>query len=281
VDKKRVMSNATFSDYPGIEPRPHQRRLGPGRTMLYPATTLLIAVLFILLLGPPLALHSWAETNCPVPDGLALRDIALPAARQAVMADQRLVVLTFGGVHPAGSDSDALGATYPARLEAELAAALPRVQVSVTNEMPPGKTSADVPSRLPDLIAKTGARLVIWGPGSRDAAARVDPGLFFNAVSAGINAVRHAGADMILLDTTFFPSPARMAMIEAYRQKLLIAATANNIPLLRRHDLMREWSEDGTLNLGAHDQAEQERVARRLFSCVARSLAVPIATALR
>ncbi len=222
-----------------------------------------------------------AETHCSIPDGLALRDISLPAAKQAVNADHRLVVLTFGGVQTAGADAEARGSTYPARLEAELRAALPEIQVTVVNEAPPGKTSADVPAGLPGLIAKTGARVLIWGPGGRDMAAHVDPGAFLNAVNGGITAARRAGADVILLDTTFVPAPARMAIIENYREKLLAAATANHVPLLPRHDLMRLWSEDGTLNLAAHDQAEQELVARRLFACVARGLAVPIAAAVR
>jgi hypothetical protein len=212
---------------------------------------------------------------------MALHDIALPAAKQEVAADRRLVVLTFGGVHAAGADGESQGTTYPARLEAELRTALPGIDVTVTNEPPPGKNSADVPALLPALIAKTGAKLVIWGPGGRDVATRLDLGAFLTAVKAGIDATRHAGADLILLDTTFIPSPPRMALIEAYRDRLRSAAAADPVPLLHRHDLMRRWSEDGTLNLAARDPAERDLVARHLFACVAKSLAAPIAAAVR
>lgn len=228
------------------------------------------------------ALHrASAEPPCAIPDSLALHGISLPAAKQEIATDRRLIVLTFGGVHPAGAEAEAGGATYPARLQAALTAALPQARVEVKNEAPPGKTSADVPPVLPDLIAKTGARLVIWGPGGRDVAARLDPDRFFEAVKAGIDVVRHAGADLILLDTTFVPSPARMAAIKVYRDWLLSAATSNHVPVLRRHAMMRLWSEDGTLNLAARDPAEQELVVRHLFSCVAQGLATPIAAAVR
>ena len=222
-----------------------------------------------------------AETPCTIPGSLSLRDITLPFARQAAIADRRLIVLTFGGVMPPHSDAVPRDATYPARLGAELSAALPTIKITVENEAPPGKTAADVPAVLPDLIAKTGARLVIWGPGSRDAAAHLDLPAFSKALNLGIDAVRHAGADLILLDTTFVPSPARMTQIEGYRQKLLSAASANLVPLLHRHDLMRRWSEDGTLNMGAREPAEQAQVARNLYACVARALAEPIAAAVR
>jgi len=238
-------------------------------------------MLFSMILVAFAAPRVWADTPCPIPDAMALHDISLPAARQEVATEQRLIVLTFGGVRPAGADAVGKGATWPARLQAALSAALPETQVTVANEAAPGKTSADVPAALPGLLAKTGARLVIWGPGGRDVAARLDLGAFQAAVNGGIEAVRHGGADLILLDTTFVPSPARMVQIEPFRNRLLEAAAANNVPVLRRHGLMRLWDEDGTLNLGARDPAERETVVRHLFACVAQGLAGAIAAAVR
>jgi acyl-CoA thioesterase I len=275
VDKKRVMNSATFSTVRMAQREP-VRTFKPAHGTHFFGCFLCCLILAVSPLDA-----AWAQSSCPTPPDLALRDISLPAAKKEVAADQHLVVLTFGGVHPAGSDAETTGATYPARLEAELRAALPKIEVTVANEAPPGKTTADVPSVLPDLIAKTGARLVIWGPGGRDVAARLNLDVFLNAVKGGIDAVRGAGADLILLDTTFVPSPARMAMIEAYREKLLSVASVNHVPLFRRHAMMRLWSEDGTLNLGARDQTERELVSRHLFSCVAQGLAVPIAAAVR
>ena len=83
--------------------------------------------------------------------------------------------------------------------------------------------AADVPAVLPGMIAKTGAKLVIWGPGGRDVAAHWK---WANSrtVNAGIAAVRSAGADLILLDTTFVPSPSRMAAIEGIGNLLAAAA---------------------------------------------------------
>jgi hypothetical protein len=244
-------------------------------------TASFFAGVLTLILSAPTIPRASAETPCPISDGLALHGISLPAAKAEVAADRRLVVLTFGGVRPAGTDAEARRATYPARLSAALSVALPDIAITVTNEAPPGTTSADVPALLPGLIAKTGARLVIWGPGGRDIEGGLGRESFHAAVNAGIDAVRHAGADLILLDTTFLPSPSRMAAIEPYRERLLAAAEASHVPLLRRRDLMRRWSEDGTLNLAASDPTERELVARRLFSCVAQGLAAPIAAAVR
>lgn len=245
------------------------------------ALALAVGSFLSLTLAVLVAQPAQADAPCPIPDGFALHDVSLPAAKQEVATERRLTVLTFGGVHSAGAEAETQGATWPGRLQAALSAALPEIEVTVKNEVPPGKTAADVPAALPGLIAKTGARLVIWGPGGRDVAAHLDLDAFRDAVTGGIDAVRHSGADLILLDTTFVPSPVRMAAIEAYRERLLAGAAANLVPLLRRHAMMRLWSEDGTLNLGARDAAERELVVRHMFSCVAQGLAEPIAAAVR
>jgi acyl-CoA thioesterase-1 len=275
VDTRRVIRCATFADrwwlIDAFAVGFAVRRAGSIRRALLPG------LILAALAAPPV----WAETPCPIPDAMALRDISLPAARQEVATDQRLIVLTFGGVRLAGADAEIKGATWPARLQAALSAALPEIQVTVANEPAPGKTSAAVPPALPGLIAKTGARVVIWGPGGRDVMAHLDLEAFQTAVNSGIEAVRHGGADLILLDTTFVPAPTRMVQIEPYRDRLLAAATANDVPVLRRHGLMRLWGEDGTLNLGARDPAEREAVVRHLYSCVAQGLAEAIAAAVR
>jgi len=295
VNKQRVSTSATLPHHRGLNHRGPDFR-GPnfrgsairrlvgvvGSVSRTPGTLAGPGVLLLTLMLAATASHqAWAQASCPIPDTLALHDIVLPAAKQEVATDRHLTVLTFGGVSSVGSDAIVKGETFPARLEAALTAALPEIQVTVANETPPGKTSSEVPPELPALIAKTGAKLVIWGPGGRDVAAHVDLDVFANAVKGGIDAARRGGADLILLDTTFVPSPVRMAMIEAYRDRLLSAAAANHVPLLRRHGMMRTWGEDGTLNLAARDPAERELVVRHLFTCVAEGLAAPIAEAVR
>ena len=236
----------------------------------------------ILTLATPALTPAWAETPpCAVPEALALRGLTLPATRAIAASGKPLTILTLGGTQTAGTEAGDQSATWPARLEAALAAALPNATVSVVNEALPGSTAADISSRIAGLLAKTGARLVIWASGGRDAAQRSDPDSFRVSLQTGIDAIRDGGADLILIDAPFVPAPEHMARIEPYRQKLLRAAADNHIPLFRRHDLMRGWSENNTLNLAARGDTERRAVARHLFACVARGLAAPIVEALR
>ena len=242
------------------------------------AAGLLTAALIGVLATP---VPGRADEPCPEPDALRLTDIALPASRTEVAGDRRLVVLALGGALTAGANAGDPDTTWPARLEDQLRAALPAVDVRVINEGKPGNTAADIAPTLPGLLTRTGARLVIWGPGGRDVALRLDQREFQRAVDDGIAAARRGGADLILLDMTYLPSATRMALLGPYRERLIRSATDNRIPLLQRHELMRLWSEDRTLNMDARTEADRIAVARRLFSCIAHSLSAPIAAAVR
>ncbi len=227
------------------------------------------------------SLPALADAPCPVPDDLILRDLVLPAAKKAVSATHRLVILTLGGAHTAGLAVGEPEATYPARLQTALTVALPGVAVTVINDAKPKSTVDTVAPEIPGIIAKDGASLVIWAPGGRDAMLRPNFSGFFTELQGGIDAVRHGGADLILLDMQYVPSLEQWSRIADYRDMLRGTASAYDVPLVPRHELMRAWADDGTLNLDATDKNEQTQVTKKLFSCMAQVLAAPIAEAVR
>ena len=231
------------------------------------------AVLCVLLFaGAPV----WADATCPVPEDLAFRDLSLPQAKAAVVAKHRLVILALGGASTAGIAAGDPAASYPAQLQAALTAALTGIQVTVVNEGVPRTSTAVALARIPAAIEKTAAKLVIWAPGARDAALHSGQEEFFDTLRAGIDAVRKGGADLILIDMQYVPSMEQFSQLEDYRDLLRGAASANDVPLLPRHDLMRAWSTDGTLDLDATGSAERTATARMLYLCLAKTLAVSI-----
>ncbi len=242
---------------------------------------LMVWIFATILAASLLAGRAEADTPCPIPDDLVLQDLLLPASKHAITTAHRLVILTLGGSVTAGGAAGDPNATYPARLQAELAAGLPGTQIVVANEASPNVNTTEVPPKIPGLIAKAGANLVIWAPGARDTARRSDPGGFFNAIQDGIDAVRHDGVDLLLIDLQYVPPVEQLSRIEAYRNLLRGAASANDVPLVPRHDLMRAWSEDGTLDFSVTGKAAQTALARRLFSCMAQFVAASILEAVR
>lgn len=236
-------------------------------------------MLAVGLCGPA---HATDSSNaCVTPKALTLQTIALPAARKAVAAERRLIVLTVGGAATGGEAAGDPNASYPSRLQADLTAMLPGIDVRVINKGIPAATAEAVARSLPALITQTEARLVIWSSGAREMAVSGDIDAYGAALRAGIAAIRRAGADVMLMDLQYAPSIARIANSAPYRDALAGEAAAEGVPVLQRHAMMMYWSDSGIMQFDTADKEERRRVARHLFACLSAGLAGPIAQAVR
>ena len=236
----------------------------------------------LLLCVAALAQPARAEPPaCPIPDELAIGDMALPNSRAGIAADRKLVVLAVGGSSTVGAAAGGPAFTLPARLQDRLAAALPGIGISVVNRGMAGASTRMVAAGLADAIRATGARLVVWGVGGVDAASREDPASFTESLQAGIEAARASGADILLMDPQYGPSIARILDLTPYRDAVQGVADAAGIARLRRYELMREWSEEGVLDLDASTGSDRVAVARHLYDCLATVLADAVVEGLR
>jgi acyl-CoA thioesterase-1 len=240
---------------------------------------LFAAALAMLPLGGRPA--SGASAACPVPPELALTDVKLPAAKAAVTAHKRLVVLVVGGAATAGTPAHGPDFSYPARLEALLRDRLPGVQVAVAMRAAPRRTTQATVDRLATDVADTGAQLVIWGAGAMEAGQRVEVQKLARELDAGIDKVASAHADLVLMDLQYAPNIARIVNLAPYRDATKSTGAAHGVVVLDRYELMRSWNDNGTLNLDATDPKERVSVARRLYDCLAEVLADGIAAAVR
>jgi hypothetical protein len=219
-------------------------------------------------------------TACPVPEEAALVDIDLPASRKVVRERQRLVVLTLGGASTLGKAAHGAEHSYPARLQARLRARLPDVDVTVETRAAARRSVRGVLQDLDADLTSTGARLVIWGAGGIEAGLGSDPVALAEDLGIGIEHVRAAGADVILVDPQFAPSVSRIVDLAPYRDAVRRTGAADDVPVLDRYELMRSWSTSGLLDLDAVEPDLRVQVARRLFDCLAEVLSDAIVPAL-
>jgi hypothetical protein len=222
-----------------------------------------------------------ADPVCGIPDDLVMHDLAFPIAKHAVATAHRIDILALGGAFTSGTAAGDPQAAYPVRLQAELTALLPGVTVSVVSGAKPGSTLEATVATIATQIATSGARLVIWAPGAHDIVSHPDVDGFATNLETGIDIVRTSGADLMLMDMQYVPLFEQWSRIEDYRAMLRGTADAHDVPIFPRHELMRAWSDAGMLDLAASDKADQARMIRDLFACVAKGLAAPIAGAVR
>jgi len=117
-------------------------------------------------------------------------------------------IVAFGSSSTEGVGATSPSAAYPARLEAELNQALPgeSKSVSVLNRGVGGEDVDDMLARLDKDVLAAKPDLVIWQTGSNDPLRSVPLARFVDETKAGINNMRAAGLDVMLMEPQWCPS---------------------------------------------------------------------------
>ncbi len=170
---------------------------------------------------------------------------ALPRVAHRLAAALPLHILAFGSSSTQGVGASSPAASYPARLQAFLRAAL-KVPVAVANAGIGGQDADDMLRRIPALAALH-PDLVIWQTGSNDPLRGVPLDRFDRETRAGIAVFRGAGADVMLMEPQDCDVLRSHPGAFAYRDALRRIAAQMRVPLVRRYDLMHVWLAEGKL----------------------------------
>ena len=81
-------------------------------------------------------------------------------------------------------------------------------------------------------------------------------------MQAGINELRAAGTEVVLMNMQFSRETDAMIHFGPYLIAMRELAEANDVPLFRRRGIMRHWAESDLLDLRARDD-EKASPARR------------------
>src|SRR5581483_642307 len=161
---------------------------------------------------------------------------------------------------------------YPARLQAALQAAMPKLNVALSVEIQVKKTAEEAAASFPKLLEAKKPTLVIWQTGTVDAMRSIDPDDFRSAVDEGVVALQKAGADVILINPQYSPRTETMISVPPYLDNIRAVAQAHDIPMFDRFGIMHQWNDQGDFDLfGAHHGLD---MAKRVHDCLGRALAI-------
>jgi acyl-CoA thioesterase-1 len=156
-------------------------------------------------------------------------------------------IIAFGSSSTEGVGASSPAATYPARLQAVLTASWsPRQAVVVLNRGVGGEDADDMARRLPSVIAEH-PDLIIWQTGSNDPLRGVPLDRFEQETTAGIDEIRAANIDVMLLEPQLCRALENKPVSIEYRDALRAVGEAMDVIVIRRYDLMRKWVTDGIL----------------------------------
>jgi acyl-CoA thioesterase-1 len=199
----------------------------------------------------------------------------------AVQAGRPVTILAIGSSSTEGVGASASARSYPAQLEQILQTRWPRAHVTVVNAGVGGETAPRTVERLAERLAVERFDLVIWQVGTNDAIRGEGEPAFRDLVNRGIQLVRHAGPDIVILDPQFFPKIRDPEGYERFVKAIWETAEAGGVPVFSRYRLMKAWSargEDALLSTLAGDRFHMND---RGYACIARTLSVDIADMVR
>lgn len=213
---------------------------------------------------------------CGLPADLPDATEPLPATARAIRADA-LRILVAGSASVLGPGTSGPAAAWPARLEALLRQQHPGLRVTTTVRGARGLTAADMAGIIETELARTPPDLVLWQTGTVEAVRGLDPDELSAALNGGIERLRAAAADTVLIDPQFSRFFRANANVDPYLDALRLVASAHGLPLLRRYELMRLWAEGDRIDLERAPRPDRIKVTDLLNECIARAMANLIA----
>jgi hypothetical protein len=227
-----------------------------------------VLLLALLVLAGP----AWAElpAQCRVAAHLAEPNYPLPKVTRA-LAEKKFNILVVGAGSSQLPGANGAKNAYPARLQLALSDQLPGVEVKVATDIKATRTAAEMVKVLPEALSATKPALLVWQTGTTDAMRAVDPDQFSQALDAGINAARAAGADVVLVNAQFSPRTESMIALSTYSEDMRWVALQQEVGLFDRFSIMRLWSDLGTFDL--YSATKKLDIAERVHDCIGRLLA--------
>ncbi|HEY2917970.1 MAG TPA: GDSL-type esterase/lipase family protein [Candidatus Binatia bacterium] len=232
----------------------------------------LIAAGGIGLLSAPAAAFA-EERECTVPERFYAFEPPLRKTAKALAGGREIVIAALGGASTVGLAAGGADFAWPARLAAALAEKFPSARTKVINLAVARQTAKRAADRLDRDVLPLKPTLVIWETGTMEAVRGIDVDQFRETLRAGTDRLRAARVEVALMNMQFSRGTDAMIHFEPYLTAMRELADANDVPLFRRHDIMRYWAEGGLLDLRGSDGEKRGQLAAKLYDCIGRAMA--------
>jgi lysophospholipase L1-like esterase len=213
------------------------------------------------------------EHECSVPERFYAFEPPLTKTAKALATGREVVIAALGGASTVGRAAGRPGLAWPPRLASALAGRFPSTRTKVVNLAVARQTAKEAVERLGRDVLPLKPTLVIWETGTMEAVRGTDVDEFRETLQAGIDELRVAGVEVVLMNMQFSRETDAMIHFEPYLIAMRQVADANDVPLFQRHGIMRYWAESGLLDLRVRDDEKRRQLAAKLYDCIGRAMA--------
>ncbi len=195
------------------------------------------------------------------------------ALSNGTVTSQALGAGPSGAANPMIFTQEASERSFPRQMAKLLKASVPGSDVRIVVRGGRGLLATDMLAILKKELAAAHYQMVIWQTGTVEAVRNLPPGEFGQILSDGAEAVLGADADLVLVDPQFSRFLQTNANLDPYAQAMLQVASMPGVALFRRFDLMRNWANEGQLDLERTGRGDRRHVIETLHACLGRYLA--------
>jgi hypothetical protein len=156
-------------------------------------------------------------------------------------------------------------------MQAALEKRLPGVAIEIKAVVKPRQSAAEMAEALEKLTSDSKPVLVIWQSGTVDAMRGIDPHDFRLALDDGVDTLRRAGSDIVLMNMQYSPRTESVIALGSYADNMRLVSRERDVPLFDRLAIMRHWNDVGTFDLAA--ATKDNKMAARVHDCIGRALA--------
>jgi lysophospholipase L1-like esterase len=231
------------------------------------------AGLATLVLGTPAA----ATTPTPACTGPTDRlEHPLRRTSQRLGKGEPLTIVAIGSSSTSGAGASSSSASYPSRLEVELKERFPARPIRVLNRGVGGEEVNDMLARFETAVLAEKPDLVLWQVGTNSVLRGHSIGTVAARVREGLERLRQAGADVILVDPQFAPKVLDRPDGERMVDLLGTTAKTENVSVFHRFAVMRHWHKIQQLPFDVFLSPDGLHMNDWSYACVARLLASAI-----
>jgi acyl-CoA thioesterase I len=184
-----------------------------------------------------------ATVACTAPAQLSHLDLPLVRTGRRLAASEPLTIVAIGSSSTAGAGASSAAATYPSRLAVELRQRFPGEDIAVLNRGVNGEETEDMMARFETGVIAAHPQLVLWQVGTNSVLRDHPLTPHAAQLHEGIDELKAAGADVVLVDPQYAPKVLTKAETPAMVEQIAGAAKEENVDLFHRFAIMRDWYE--------------------------------------
>jgi lysophospholipase L1-like esterase len=182
---------------------------------------------------------------CSGPKSGTYLEGSLPHIGKKLAANQPVTIVAFGSSSTVGFGVTSPVFTYPNRLADQLRRKYPKADITVLNRGVSGEDTPEMMRRLQVAVLDAKPDLVIWQFGTNAVIRGDNPALTEELVTEGIDKMRAAGADVVMIDPQYVPAitarPDRATRMVVLMKQI---AHLEHVGLFPRFAVMKDWHDN-------------------------------------